>query len=1389
MAPEAAVGVQTMMRSTGSAAWSATTDYFAFEHAPRLSAAWNVVAAHWRPPSYKCYLLERAGASECGSFDTVLSNVETPSRNVAYWTDTSTISTTRFKTRTTVAYNLNPSCNEGNAVYEYVGVLNSVAQATRALSVGAGLEIDVAPGRLTKTFVAPTSTSIDALGLSLDCVSQRFAQGESSDAELAFVAIARENGKDVCRFFGAAGGGTGAANAANLRTPAFAIVHPWSLRREFTLAAQSRGAPPFKQCKALSDTSVIVPFVQHDGSFDSCALACADKPIFVLKPGVCECHSTCSEVIDAPPGVAYASIFERAGTGALTRGAVDSTLRRLMQDDAYDFMNLLTSVPPPHADSKLYGAVPLATRDVSNAGNDGGALRLCTLLCLTLRGVGCTAITLARSTGATSRCHLFAANKRAYVAESAFMTMRPTICAREEIAIRYQGTASTETCGALCIAAQALYMTHFGNGDCECAFRCSSATRLAYRGSEAFQLYKFMDNVAVVGPYTAMATPNRFCASGVKRRHVGIELSLGCAARCFPAQYMVFWGDRTCDCVDACSDWKVIDTAASAAAAASAPVARYEIGRRVVEVNLRLGPTHTDSGPYIKIDSAYCTDGVTRHSGLGSVIMKCAMTCFPLRYMVLWDDGDCDCVAKCSGTWKSHKSVSNRFELRAAPSAPLAKASTVVPMYNKIREGYACASSTTPSITTLPLTGESSQDACLRGCAGHRYVTFVAPKCYCAHMCFGASLKAQSGAILYETVAHSVLDPSTPLVHMHTGRSVSPLSSADAPFVYCAPNGDTFAAFEGPYTKEQCDVKCGYARYAVLRPTRCECAEECHLRLHMTSIAFITIYERSLVPSTNEIKTLPAEVPSKDFTSYEVGSLATHMDARFGVYECAPPCRRGVRVDALNLAIWPGMQSAPRANVTADSLLRLCATECDAFDSCAGFRVTENRLVCDLLVPFRPMGWRSLDIMKSGWVKSAVSQHCGAACKAVKKTCNSAKQSELTSDSLVRDAFASIGVTCSPSKDGSRAYAGAPMLYPSAGSTSSGTCFPLSVGATSSCSAVKWAGMYQLCWCDPPFSSPSPPSLPPPAMPASYEVSKLSSSGAPFNECNGEMSKGYKRGPVAANNNQAACTQACLPLRYMILSKTSCECASVCMVQRYKGSDKSARRIYERTFLPIEHAMLRISLNSTRFTDQTWTYIVRARTATLFEYIGVRGRACAGTRHLDTFVLQPYGDSVRQCERSCLNYDGANCGAFAIDSKQGCLLFTPCVDPLESAYIKQASLFLPSTARFFRERGTISAFSQTSPLRSVACAAAPLMEPTGWHWGAGNGRATSPLLDRCAQLCLANARPMAKKYSGCVGFTVTPREGGCRLYADCIKGGHVALASDAGRAVSYALGV
>jgi hypothetical protein len=97
------------------------------------------------------------------------------------------------------------------------------------------------------------------------------------------------------------------------------------------------------------------------------------------------------------------------------------------------------------------------------------------------------------------------------------------------------------------------------------------------------------------------------------------------------------------------------------------------------------------------------------------------------------------------------------------------------------------------------------------------------------------------------------------------------------------------------------------------------------------------------------------------------------------------------------------------------------------------------------------------------WTMGGAGENCGAVCSARGKVCNSARQSQLTTNELVRTAFAEAGYTCVTYR-GARDFAGAPYSKPV------GVCGPIRPGphaAPSSCSANKYSHHAPLCYCEP----------------------------------------------------------------------------------------------------------------------------------------------------------------------------------------------------------------------------------------------------------------------------------------------------------------------------------
>jgi len=119
------------------------------------------------------------------------------------------------------------------------------------------------------------------------------------------------------------------------------------------------------------------------------------------------------------------------------------------------------------------------------------------------------------------------------------------------------------------------------------------------------------------------------------------------------------------------------------------------------------------------------------------------------------------------------------------------------------------------------------------------------------------------------------------------------------------------------------------------------------------------------------------------------------------------------------------------------------------------------------------------EILDAGgkWVKGGAGQVCNDVCGEA-GTCNSAKQSTLTSAELLRSAMNESGYTCK-SIGGARSYSGTPF----ATGRTADDCFFMQAGATSSCTENQYgsSGHAPLCWCDArgPTPSPTPPPTPP----------------------------------------------------------------------------------------------------------------------------------------------------------------------------------------------------------------------------------------------------------------------------------------------------------------------
>jgi len=97
------------------------------------------------------------------------------------------------------------------------------------------------------------------------------------------------------------------------------------------------------------------------------------------------------------------------------------------------------------------------------------------------------------------------------------------------------------------------------------------------------------------------------------------------------------------------------------------------------------------------------------------------------------------------------------------------------------------------------------------------------------------------------------------------------------------------------------------------------------------------------------------------------------------------------------------------------------------------------------------------------WVKGGNGQSCDTVCSAIGKYCDAAKQSTLTTNELVRDAFAAAGYTCK-GFHGARGYAGSPF---STGRNED--CAPIIPGKTSSCTDNAASNHAALCYCQPDF--------------------------------------------------------------------------------------------------------------------------------------------------------------------------------------------------------------------------------------------------------------------------------------------------------------------------------
>ena len=94
-------------------------------------------------------------------------------------------------------------------------------------------------------------------------------------------------------------------------------------------------------------------------------------------------------------------------------------------------------------------------------------------------------------------------------------------------------------------------------------------------------------------------------------------------------------------------------------------------------------------------------------------------------------------------------------------------------------------------------------------------------------------------------------------------------------------------------------------------------------------------------------------------------------------------------------------------------------------------------------------------------MKGGAGQTCNDVCGALAKTCNSEKQSTLTTNELVSNAFLEAGYSCKSFR-GHRDYAGTPY---STGRLAD-DCSPITPGAKSICTGNKYTNHYALCYCE-----------------------------------------------------------------------------------------------------------------------------------------------------------------------------------------------------------------------------------------------------------------------------------------------------------------------------------
>jgi hypothetical protein len=143
---------------------------------------------------------------------------------------------------------------------------------------------------------------------------------------------------------------------------------------------------------------------------------------------------------------------------------LDATIKMAKDTDEYDFMDFLL---PAAAKDSLFTRMPQKSVDVSNS-DQGGPLRLCLFQCLR-HASKCQAVSFQRSSGATSKCHMYTDDGNRFYAASPGK-MYDVSCSSS-----FDQVSSFYECVLKCMPQK--YMVYSMSGSrCQCAESCGAST-------------------------------------------------------------------------------------------------------------------------------------------------------------------------------------------------------------------------------------------------------------------------------------------------------------------------------------------------------------------------------------------------------------------------------------------------------------------------------------------------------------------------------------------------------------------------------------------------------------------------------------------------------------------------------------------------------------------------------------------------------------------------------------------------------------------------------------------------------------------------------------------------------------------------------------------------